>query len=534
MYQFTVTTFDFTKKNFAEWKLPYPYYYVYILENGKEAYIGQTKDQVIRMKAHDGKKKQYSFQRAHSITSKYAEETPAKHFENLLIMLMKADGRFEIVNPLDGEQQNYYRKNDFEEAFDRLWPLLAEKQLVKERQYQMVLNKSSYKYAPPKMLTAKQKQALDGIVNELVFAEESLAKKKAYFYKRPIIIEGDAGTGKTVLATSLFYYLKTDERFKNKKIGMVYACPSMRSLISSVFKEVKELKCKYVIKPTDVTREHYDILICDEAQKLRKNINQGKYEGNFKLGSRRLGLDDSADELDWVLHNSTFQVLFFDEKQAAGPADIPDIKNRLLEGGIRPVKLEEQMRILAGEEYVPYIYDVLFQKAKSRKTFEHYEFRLFRSFREMFELIRKKERETGLCRLGSGYAWEWNEKDSEEDIVIDGVRIKWNGQTGGWLNNLEAREEMGSIYTLQGLDLNYAGIVIGRDLYFDENDGLIKVNEECFYDKKVKKNVPREKLKEYILNTYAVLLSRGIRGTYVYVCDENLRTYLEQFIPNEL
>ena len=90
---------------------------------------------------------------------------------------------------------------------------------------------------------------------------------------------------------------------------------------------------------------------------------------------------------------------------------------------------------------------------------------------------------------------------------------------------------MGSIYTLLGMDLNYAAVVIGPSLYFDKNDNKIKVDRNKFFDNKLKKGVSDDELMKYIINTYAVFLTRGIRGTYVYVCDDNLRDYFSKFIP---
>lgn len=151
----------------------------------------------------------------------------------------------------------------------------------------------------------------------------------------------------------------------------------------------------------------------------------------------------------------------------------------------------------------------------------------------MVQQLRKKEEEPGLCRLSSGYAWEWKGKEDNTliDITIEGVDIKWNSQTSGWSSNPDVKDEMGSIYTLPGLDLNYAGVVIGPDIYYDEMSNEIRVNKDNFFDNKVKAGVTEEELKTYILNTYAVLLTRGIYGTYVYVCDEALREYFKRFIP---
>lgn len=83
---------------------------------------------------------------------------------------------------------------------------------------------------------------------------------------------------------------------------------------------------------------------------------------------------------------------------------------------------------------------------------------------------------------------------------------------------------------MHGLDLNYAGVIIGSDIYYDKEDDTIKVDKTNYFDRNVKKGTSDEDLKKYVLNTYAVLLTRGIEGTYVYVCDDNLREYLKLYI----
>jgi DUF2075 family protein len=152
----------------------------------------------------------------------------------------------------------------------------------------------------------------------------------------------------------------------------------------------------------------------------------------------------------------------------------------------------------------------------------------------MTALIEQKEQSDGLSRLCSSYAWEWKGRATagEPDILIEGVEIRWNSQTAGWLSNEKAKKEMGSLYTLAGLDLNYAGVVIGPDLYFDCKDNKIKVRREAFFDHKVKAGSEDKDLTMYILNTYFVLLTRGIKGTFIYVCNDDLREYFRKFIPD--
>ena len=528
---------------FADYKnlnLPWDYHCLYILENGKQVYIGETKDIARRNKEHlepydlCGK---FTFDRIHVITGEDFEETPAKHYEDLLIRLMHADGKFEVINRKMGDWTHYKRKNDFELSFDRLWPELEKKGLVNEKHFYSVLNKGMYKYCPDMMrLTEKQQAALKSIINAINSKETFPANEK--FRSRPILIRGDAGCGKTAVAVSLFYYLKTHTEYRKLKTGLVYANPSTRKEIKKVFSGTPELNKEDVISPVEATKRRYDILICDEAQRLRRNKNIGYYLRAFEEGNKRLSLDNSHDELDWLLAASDRLILFYDGKQIVSPSDIPEnsFEKRVYDRfrGIRPIDLDEQMRIRAGAEYTPYVYDVLFQNTDRSKNFENYDFRLFTDFAEMRKVLCEKEEKYRLCRICSGgYGWKWVSKTNPEtpDIVIDGCGVKWNRQSGGWLENDKAKGEMGSIYSLAGLDLNYTAVVFGPELYFDAQENKIMVDRKNYYDKKIKRGVSDGELRTFILNSYAVLMTRGIRGTYVYVCDVNLRRYLEKFIP---
>lgn len=534
---FQVETRTFSNPEFDNLDSMLKCHCVYILENGSEAYIGETKNVIRRTKEHLSRSeknglKRYHFKRLHIITGRLAEIGFAKYQENQIKILMELDGKFNVVNRNDGEPQYCLRKNLFEWYFDKLWPKLVEKDLVNAKEYKLIINSTSYKYSPYTELTEQQQNSLNNIVNAIDFWENQKVEEP-----RPILVCGDAGTGKTVLATSLFYYLKKHTHYKDKKIALVYANPATRTEIGSIFKNTESLNKKDVISPIDVTKQHYDIIICDEAHKLRQGKNLGLYYNHFKEANKRMGMDNTHNELDWILKNSDYQVLLYDEKQHTSPCDIPHdyFEKKLLDNNrtVRLIALGDQMRIKAGNKYVGYIYDVLYQRAPQQQVFDEYEFKLFTSLPDMISCIDEKEHEAGLSRYCSGYAWPWRAKEDKDlvDISIDGVEIQWNTQTGGWLSNEEVKKEMGSIYTLPGLDLNYAGVVIGPDLYYDKVDNKIKVDKNHFFDNKVKKGISDTELKTYILNTYAVLFTRGIKGTYAYVCDDNLRAYFETYIP---
>lgn len=503
MADVALSTFSYEDGDYENWELPFDYHCLYILENGKDAYIGETKAVVRRSQEHKAITdvcSRYKFQRIHVVTGQTFDEMPAKHYETLLIRLMKADGKFRVRNKKK-EWQHYGRKNEFELCFDRLWLELEKKGLVRHKEFQDVLNLSAYKFSPDVPLTQAQCEALTSILHT-IDSRETRPHTRGYL-PRPICISGDAGTGKTVVAASLFHYLRTHEPYKNQKIGLVYPTSPTRAEIQDAFKAIPGLRKKDVLSPSAVARERYDIVICDE--------------------------------LDWLLTNSGCLILFYDQKQSVSSADIPAerFEERLLarKRGVRPIALREQMRLRAGEDYAPYIYDVLYERNPRPRRFEGYELKIFRSFAGMFRLLREKEAAYGFSRLCGGYAWKWVSKNHPEraDIRLDGVDVFWNQRTAGWLSDPSAREEMGSIYTLPGLDLNYAFVVIGPELTYE--NGGIRVRREALYDNQAKRTETDEELKTFLLNIYGVFMTRGILGACLYVCDGALRDYLGRFFP---
>jgi len=148
----------------------------------------------------------------------------------------------------------------------------------------------------------------------------------------------------------------------------------------------------------------------------------------------------------------------------------------------------------------------------------------------------------GLARVVAGYAWEWKSKNDKTayDIEVDGVQLRWNSTQTDWIASKGSLDEVGSIHTVQGYDLNYAGVIIGPDLRYDADAGRMFVDRASYFDAAGKQNnkvlgktYSDDDLLEFIENIYAVLLTRGIRGTYVYVCDPALREYLGGYIPRQ-
>lgn len=311
------------------------------------------------------------------------------------------------------------------------------------------------------------------------------------------------GSGKTIVAVFLMKYLRDSEKFKDKKIGFVVPQTSLRSTLKKIFKSIYNLKASDIIKPSDVTRAYYDILIVDEAHRLHqyKNIS---YNGPFKDACKRIGLTTEADELDWIMHQCDCPILFYDKMQVVGPSGINmerfsdkmenDRKKRL----VKYFKLSTQMRVKGGNDYIGYIENILQCKEEKKRTFSNYELGLFRDFSAFEHAMYKKEAEAGLTRMIAGYSWEWvSKKDpTKYDIEIAGVKRKWNHCTEGWVLSKEAIDEVGCIHSVQGYDLNYAFVIFGREIFYNKDTNEIGVKRELYFDDNGKKTATDEELLE--------------------------------------
>lgn len=182
-------------------------------------------------------------------------------------------------------------------------------------------------------------------------------------------------------------------------------------------------------------------------------------------------------------------------------------------------------------------------RAGSRPDFGEYDLRFFDGIADMREAIRERDREAGLARLVAGYAWDWKTRGNKPgfDFELEGIEFTWNRTDKDWINSQGSIDEVSSIHTVQGYDLNYAGVIIGTDLRYDELARQVVVDRAAYRDRKGKENLKKlrrpttdEDLLMLIQNIYGVLLTRGILGTYVYVCDPDLRKHFASVLNVDL
>ncbi len=517
---------DFSKQEFSNESYLNDWPMLYILENGKQAYIGESNHAKQRMNQHKRSKEKSIFDKVHFIYSKKFNQSVTFDYEAKLIAYIAADELYEVTNGNGGlADKSYYEKEYYDQEFYQLWIKLQKQGIVKHS-LEEIEQSDLFKYSPFKKLNDDQRNAVETILNELKLGSN-----------KNIVVNGMPGSGKTIVAIYLMKYLRDSEEFKNKKIGFVVPQTSLRTTMKTIFKSIYGLKSSDVISPSDVTKTYYDILIVDEAHRLHqyKNIS---YMGAFKKSCERIGLDTESDELDWIMHQCDCPILFYDKMQVVGPSGIDterfdkkmemDCKNRLS----KYFKLMTQMRVKGGNNYIGYIENLLQCKQEKKQEFSNYELGLFRDFKTFQDLMYKKESEEGLTRMISGYSWTWESKNDSKkfDIDIQGIQRKWNHCTEGWVHSQEAINEVGCIHSIQGYDLNYAFVILGREISYDSKLKAITINRDLYFDQNGKKMATDSELLDYIKDIYYVLLSRGIKGTYIYACNNELREYLEKYI----
>ena len=263
--------------------------------------------------------------------------------------------------------------------------------------------------------------------------------------------------------------------------------------------------------------------------------------GSFKKNCEKLGLTTEADELDWIIKQSDCTILFYDAMQVVGPSGIDyqrfdqKMQNSLEQRMTSYFTLLTQMRVQGGNAYIDFVKSIFEESCTEKYKSDKYDLKIYLDFSKFEKDMYRKETEVGLSRMVAGYAWPWiSKKDrTKKDIEIQGIKRKWNHCTEGWVHTPEAIDEVGCIHSIQGYDLNYAFVILGKDIGYDKNTKQIIVRKELYFDQNGKRSTTYEQLLEYIKNIYYVLMTRGIKGTFLYVCDDNLREYLSQYIEVE-
>ncbi|MFC9558600.1 DNA/RNA helicase domain-containing protein [Agromyces sp. NPDC056965] len=543
---------------------------VYTLNGSRDVYVGESVNLAARMRQHLAAPEKQHLDDVRVILDETFNKSVCLDLESQLIRLLAGDGKYRVLNRNDGiTDSDYFDRANYRDKFDEIFEELRAANVF-ERPVAEIMNSDLFKLSPFKALTPDQAIAMEDILEGLFLDLETDQPST-------ILVQGDPGTGKTIVAIYLTKLLRDiatipapedlsgdsmfaeffaeghRELLEDLRIALVVPQQSLRASIRQVFARTPGLSADMVLSPFQVgeSTDPFDILIVDETHRLNQRANQASGVLNAKFTEINLQLfgsdDTSWTQLDWIIAQSRHQLFLLDSAQRVRPADLP---TETLNGLVRSTKakgrvypLWSQMRVRGGADYVDYVRRILSPEPAvdiSYQEFPGYEFRLYDNLLDMCQQLREKDAADGLARLVAGFAWPWRSKKNskEYDIELDGCHLQWNRTAVDWINSRGAIDEVGSIHTVQGYDLNYAGVIIGPDLRYDPLQRKLIFDRANYHDTKGKENNPRlgikyddDDLLRLVSNIYGVLLTRGARGTFVYVCDPDLRNHLRQFIP---
>jgi DUF2075 family protein len=355
--------------------------------------------------------------------------------------------------------------------------------------------------------------------------------------KKTVIVKGGPGTGKSVIAINLLvelinkYQYNTQYVTRNSAPRSVYSALlkgyRKKSFIDNLFKG----SGSYV----DTDKDYFDCLIVDEAHRL--NEKSGMFSN---LGE---------NQIKEIIHASKLSIFFIDEAQRVTFKDkgsIEEIKHwaKKNHSDVYEMELTSQFRCNGSDGYLAWIDNLLEIRETANDILDpnEFDFRVFDDPNELRDFIFEKNKINNKARLLAGYCWEW-EKSKRNDTNHHDIQIKehdfsmsWNLGSDGmeWLIKEDSVNEVGCIHTSQGLELDYIGVIIGDDLRYENGRIVTDVSKRAKTDQSVKgwksglKKNREETLKladEVIKNTYRTLLTRGMKGCYVYCADDSLSKY---------
>lgn len=357
--------------------------------------------------------------------------------------------------------------------------------------------------------------------------------------RRTIIIKGAPGTGKSIVAINAL------GKILSEKFNAIYCTQNSaprdyfsETLIENSWKKtrIKELFCTPINFVKNSEKEYHCIL-ADEAHRLIE------WKG-------WIGVPKNINILDRLFNASLVNVFFVDEDQAVTIHDYGKIDNiKLFAAKYKSeiiyndnLHLTSQFRCWGGEQYINFIKCFLGYNNSPIKWISNqkYDFKIFDDPNEMRRQISLKNEQYGKSRLVAGYTHDWVSKNDIQkwDFNLENnFKAKWNFKNvKSWIYDEGSKDSIGCIHTCQGIDMQYCGVIIGKDMRYENNKIIFDRNFNAKTDRSsgISFSSTSEALAHSLIrNTYNVLLTRGMRGTYIYCEDKKLNEYLKSLITLE-
>lgn len=358
--------------------------------------------------------------------------------------------------------------------------------------------------------------------------------------KRTVIVKGGPGTGKTVVAINLLAKLTNEGLFvqytsKNSAPRNVYSkklTGHRKTSINNMFKG----SGSYI----DAQPNIVDTIICDEGHRLTART---------QLGPKVAG----ENQIKEIINATLCSVFFIDERQRVTLMDIGSVGEikkwaSLLNSEVTEMELVSQFRCNGSDGYLAWVDDVLEIRPTANTDLEDidYDIRIVDSPDEVRDLIIERNRASNKARILAGYCWEWIKAGQNDtnchDIKIGDFEMSWNlKNTTTFAIDENSVDEIGCIHTSQGLDFDYVGVIIGDDMRYENGHIVTDANKRASTDqslkgiKKMQKEDPEKayaEADEIIKNTYRTLMTRGMKGCYLYCTDKKLAEYLKSRVSS--
>ncbi|TQR14725.1 DUF2075 domain-containing protein [Psychrobacillus soli] len=521
--------------NNKEQYLNYPV--IYVLNGNKEAYIGETVYFKNRMKAHLKVRK--NIDQINLIKHEKFNRSATFHLETKLINYFLGDEKYTLQNKSKTASDfthNYYNKPYYDQQlFKELWQKLHEQKLV-DHELHVIENKDIFKLSPFKELSLEQLELKEKV---LEFCEKQV-KANTSEYGSLLVIEGEAGVGKSVVLSSIFNTIQERaEEASTNLFGtenyLVVNHEEMFKTYKGIAKQVKHLKGKNFAKPTPLVnklqkeRKKVDIIFVDEAHLLlTKSDTYNNFHGN--------------NHLEELLKLAKIVVIIYDQDQVLklkslwGAATLQQLKK--LSTYHEEYQLTNQFRMQANDDVINWINSFKRKKLKPFPKDKNYEFTVFENMKDMHEKIKEQNNAFGLSRVVSTFDY-LHKKDGGTYYVKESTgeyKMPWNTTSTKytWAEKAETVNEAGSIYTIQGFDLNYVGVVLGPSVQYDATKDEIVIDTSKYMDKGAYTGTEgieniNEAKEKIVLNSINILMKRGIRGLYIYASDGALREKLLEY-----
>lgn len=401
------------------------------------------------------------------------------------------------------------------------------------------------KYRPNKKLMdhvgniIKNKSEYVLLDEQLIVYDSVLSCARQSFHdkqKVAVIVKGGPGTGKSVIAINLMADLLLNGYNAHYATGSKAFTETLRKIIG-----VRgSVQFKYFNSYSNAEQNEIDVLIADEAHRIRETSNS-----RF---TKRINRSNES-QIEELLKASKVAVFFIDDYQVVRPNEIGSteyIKKSISTKNYKvfEYELEAQFRCSGSDAFVNWINNTLSIKRTANVIWdqtEEFDFKIFSSPLELENAIREKNAQGFTARMTAGFCWDWSMPNEDgtlkDDVIIGDYRRPWDAKPEAkklapgipkaslWAYDPNGINQIGCVYTAQGFEFDYVGVIFGEDLAydFDQQKWIGKTSKSS--DSVVKRS--RGAFVDLVKNTYRVLLSRGMKGCYVYFMDKDTERFFK-------